>query len=62
MEKLVSENLITRMQALFVGSGSVPDIDKRESVLRGTFVASHGWSMTDLKGILKEKQKFIGKN
>lgn len=57
----MSDNLAARLKTLLVDGGSVSDIEKQESVLRGDFVASHGWATTDLGAILKEKQKFISK-
>lgn len=41
--------------------GSAPMVSSNEFVLRGKLVASHDWSMTDLRAILKEKLKFISK-
>lgn len=61
MAKFVGENLTSRIQELVLGSGTVTDAEKQESVLRGKFVASHDWTMADLRVILVEKQKFISK-
>lgn len=61
VEKFVGANLASRIQSLMLDGGSVNDIEKQESVLRGKFVASHDWSMNDLRTILREKQKFISK-
>lgn len=61
VEKFVGANLASRIQTLMLDGGSVNDIEKQESVLRGKFVASHDWSMNDLRAILREKQKFISK-
>ena len=61
VSKFVGENLTARIETLVLNAGTVTELEKQESVLRGRFVASHEWTTTDLKAVLREKVKFLSK-